>query len=263
MKLCKWFLYLYIAAGMYAAGSVAQASELKQFHIIKTVVIDPGHGGDDTGAVGPTGIREKEITLAVAKKLKNLLSKRFNIILTRSEDIFIPLEERTKIANENSADLFISIHTNAAFKRGANGVETYFLSFDFSDEDARRVAAFENRVAGIEGNMQTKDMDNLKAILMDMTQTEYLNESSQFAGIIQDNLSSALGGENRGVKQAPFFVLIGAACPSVLIEAGFITNPQDERKLSSNEVQGIIADSIAKSISTFEELLKVRVGYAK
>jgi len=240
-------------------------AEAKQFHVLKTIIIDPGHGGEDTGAVGPTGIKEKDLTLAVAKKLKDVLSKRYtgSIILTREDDTYIPLENRTMIANENRGDLFISIHTNAAFRKGANGVETYFLSFDASDDDARRVAAFENTVPDLGWKSESRDTDNLKAILMDMTQTEYLNESSQFAEIIQNNLFLVLGGENRGVKQAPFFVLMGTAMPAVLIEIGFITNPADEKKLASNGVQEMIAGSIAKSITSFDEFIKVKVGYAK
>ncbi len=239
------------------------AAEAKVPHVLKTIVIDAGHGGDDTGAIGPTGIKEKDIVLAVAKKLKNLLSKKFNahIVLTREDDTFIPLEERTKIANDNKADLFISIHTNAAFRKGANGVETYFLSFDASDDDARRVAAFENTVIDLKGKSDEKDTDSLKAILMDMTHTEFLNESSQIAEIIQNNLSTELGGENRGVKQAPFFVLMGTAMPAVLVEIGFITNPQDEKRLASNEIQDMIANSILKSIAGFEEVLKIKVGF--
>ncbi|MBI5893209.1 MAG: N-acetylmuramoyl-L-alanine amidase [Deltaproteobacteria bacterium] len=254
-------LVFYFVSPVFAIDT----AEAKEPHVLKTIVIDAGHGGDDTGAIGPTGIKEKDIVLAVAKKLKDRLSKKFNahIVLTREDDTFIPLEERTKIANENKADLFISIHTNAAFRKGANGVETYFLSFDASDEDARRVAAFENRVADLDGKSQIKDTDNLKAILMDMTQTEYLNESSQIAEIIQNNLSTELGGENRGVKQAPFFVLMGTAMPAVLVEIGFITNPQDEKRLASNEIQDMIANSLLKSIAGFEEVLKIKVGYAK
>ena len=232
---------------------------------LKIIVIDPGHGGEDSGAVGPSGIKEKDINLEIAKKVEKLISQKMNIkvILTRTDDTLIPLEQRTAIANKNKADLFISIHANASYRKEASGVETYFLSFDASDEDAKRAADFENAVVFIENkNQDGKDADDLKTILMDMAQTEFLNESSQLAEIIQENLYRILKGENRGIKQAPFIVLAGAAMPAALIEIGFISNAKDEKRLTAQRTQEAIAGAIYKSIARFDGMLKTRMGYA-
>ncbi|MBI3399126.1 MAG: N-acetylmuramoyl-L-alanine amidase, partial [Deltaproteobacteria bacterium] len=214
----------------------AQASKNS---VLKTIVIDPGHGGEDSGAIGPSGIKEKDITLEIAKKLEKLILQKMDVkvILTRTDDTFIPLDERTNIANKNEADLFISIHANASYRKGADGVETYFLSFEASDEDAKRTAAFENSVASMGRKTETNNTDDLKTILMDMAQTSVLNESSQLAEVIQENLCKVLKGENRGVKQAPFIVLAGAAMPAALVEIGFISNAQEEKRLASKEMQ--------------------------
>jgi N-acetylmuramoyl-L-alanine amidase len=234
---------------------------------LKTIVIDPGHGGSDSGAIGPNGIMEKDINLAIAKQLTGLLSRKpgLNVILTRTEDIFISLQERTAIANRNSADLFISIHANGAFRRGASGVETYFLSFEASDDDARRVAAFENGIVGLEDyDTERQDIkDDLKTILWDMAQTEILNESSQLAELIQEKLSRVVKGEPRGIKQAPFMVLFGATMPAILIEVGFITNPEEERRLASRSTQEDIASAVFEGINSFEGVLMTKMGFLK
>ena len=242
------------------------AKSINKSHTFNTIVIDPGHGGEDTGAIGPSGIKEKDINLGIAKRLEKLISQKMNVkvILTRTDDTFLPLEQRAIIANKNQADLFISIHANASYRKGASGVETYFLSFDASDEDAKRVADFENAVVSIGNNHDNndKDIDDLKSILMDMAQTEFLNESSQLAEIIQENLCRIFKGENRGIKQAPFFVLAGAAMPAVLVEVGFLSNSSDEKRLTAQHTQEAIAGAIFKSIIRFEGMLKTRIGYA-
>lgn len=251
-----------------AASFIAQAffveAQISKDSVLKTIVIDPGHGGEDTGAVGPSGIKEKDINLAIAMRLKKLLAEKTNaiVILTRADDRFIPLDERTNIANKNEADLFISIHTNASYRKGADGVETYFLSFEASDEDAKRAVAFENAVVSLEKKTEIKNSDDLKAILMDMAQTSVLNDSSQLADIIQENLCKVLKGENRGIKQAPFIVLAGAAMPAVLVEVGFISNADEEKRLTSGETQETIAEAILKSVMRFEDILKTKMGYA-
>ncbi|MBI5286438.1 MAG: N-acetylmuramoyl-L-alanine amidase [Deltaproteobacteria bacterium] len=231
---------------------------------LQTIVIDPGHGGEDTGAIGPSGVKEKDITLILAKRLEEIISShlKIKVILTRTDDTFVSLEERTAIANRSKADLFISIHTNAAFRRTASGVETFFLSFEASDDDARRVAAFENGVIALE-EAPSGDTDELKAILWDLTQTEFLNESSQLAVMVQANLYKEMGGEDRGVKQAPFLVLMGATMPAILVEVGFITNPDEEKRLTSAIVQDAIANALFRSIAGFEEVLGIKMGYAR
>ena len=233
---------------------------------LRVIVIDPGHGGEDTGAVGPGGLEEKDITLSVAKRLKRILEKRLaaTVLLTRSDDTYITLEDRTDFANRNNADIFISIHANAARRRVASGVETYFLSFEASDDDARMVAAFENDVIGIDadGNGSTVTED-LRAILWDLAQTESHHQSSKLAEAIHTSVLSVTGGENRGVKQAPFMVLTGAAMPAVLLEVGFITNPAEEKKLSSRRFQNLMAEAVAEGIIKFERTLRTSAGYVR
>ncbi|MFQ5328580.1 MAG: N-acetylmuramoyl-L-alanine amidase [Thermodesulfobacteriota bacterium] len=233
---------------------------------LKTVVIDPGHGGIDFGAVGPTGVMEKDVNLATALKLARLLSAKpdLEVILTRDEDKFIPLTERTAIANNSGADIFVSIHTNASLGKAASGIETYFLSFDATDDDARRVAAFENGVVKYEespdGGKGAGARDNLQLILWDMTKTEFLNESSLMAEIVQEGLRTVSPDKARGVKQAPFIVLMGTAMPAILVEVGFITNPEEEKRLVLPAVQEDIALSIFKSINKFEKLVASKWG---
>src|SRR3990170_5547430 len=257
---------LHLASAFPAHPFFTPAKSITKSHTLNTIVIDPGHGGEDTGAIGPSGIKEKDINLGIAKRLEKLIFQKMNVkvILTRTEDTFLPLEQRAIIANKNQADLFISIHANASYRKGASGVETYFLSFDASDEDAKRVADFENAVVSIGNNHDNndKDIDDLKSILMDMAQTEFLNESSQLAEIIQENLCRIIKGENRGIKQAPFFVLAGAAMPAVLVEVGFLSNSSDEKRLTAQHTQEAIAGAIFKSIIRFEGMLKTRIGYA-
>lgn len=255
---------LFYTPSLASDGPPLNAPSYPQDVILHTIVIDPGHGGEDTGAIGPSGVKEKDITLALAKRLEDIMvgHLKVKVVLTRRDDTFLPLEERTAIANRSKADLFISIHTNAAFRQGASGVETFFLSFDASDDEARRVAAFENSIITLEGNVVREDTDELKAILWDMAQTEFLNESSLLAEMVQVNLCRDMGAEDRGVKQAPFLVLMGAAMPAILVEVGFITNPTEEMRLASGEIQDTIAKSLFRSIAGFEWVLKVKIGYA-
>lgn len=254
---------VYIATAFTAHAFFVESQAVTK-GILKTIVIDPGHGGEDTGAIGPSGIKEKDVNLNIAKELEKLIIQRVDalVILTRTDDTFVSLDERTNIANKNNADIFISIHANASYRKGAGGVETYFLSLDASDEDAKRAAAFENAVASFENKAVNTNLDDLKTILMDMAQTSVLNESSQFAEIVQENLCKVLKVENRGIKQAPFIVLVGAAMPAVLVEVGFISNANEERKLTEKETQRGIAEAILKSILTFDGILRAKMEYA-
>ena len=231
---------------------------------LKTIVIDPGHGGTDIGAVGPTGALEKDVNLAIAKKLAALLSKKpgLNVILTREDDRFIALTDRTAIANDRGADIFIIIHTNASLSKTASGTETYFMSFEASDDEARRLAAFENGVAEL-GETPVENqgaVDNLQLIFWDMQQTEFLNESSLLAEITQDNLRKVMKSDARGIKQAPFVVLIGALMPAILVEVGFITNTAEEKLITQAATQEKIAASLFKSISNFEKMIAATWG---
>ncbi len=246
-----------------ASGFVVATTGYEITSPVKVVVIDPGHGGEDHGATGPSGLKEKDITLSVAKALRNALEVRFDVraILTREDDRYITLEERTEIANRARADIFISIHANAAYKKAASGVETFFLSFEASDNEARKLAALENNVV----KLDTKDggtvRSDLESILWDLVQTESHHESSRLAELVHNSLVEATGGENRGVKQAPFIVLVGATMPAVLVEVGFVSNPQEERKLADPLMQKRIAKAITEGIVAFGEDLYRRMGY--
>lgn len=226
------------------------------------IVIDPGHGGEDTGAVGPTGVAEKNITLGVARKLSASLAEKTgcSVVLTREDDTFIALEERTAKANRVSADIFISIHVNAALSRTVDGIETYFLSFDATDEDARRVAAFENSFSSSVKAHQEVNGD-LREILLDMASTASHHESSALAESVQTSLLKAVKREDRGVKQAPFTVLVGATMPAILVEIGFISNPLEERRLSSSAGQARLSDSITEGVVNFKKTTDIGRDY--
>ena len=217
---------------------------------VRRVVIDPGHGGKDPGATGPTGLKEKDVTLKIAKKVAERLRAELgcDVILTRHDDVFLPLEQRTAIANAKKADLFVSIHTNAAPNPSAEGIETYFLNFAI-DEDAMRVAAFENATS-------SKRMGELHSILNNILKNTKVNESSRLAGFVQKDLTLSLNGKfgdikSLGVKQAPFFVLIGAQMPSILVETSFISNPQEEHLLRDDNYLDRIADGITAGIRDY------------
>ena len=214
---------------------------------IGRIVIDPGHGGHDTGTIGPTGLEEKEVVLDVGLKLKKLLERNTGceVVMTRSDDMFIPLEERTAIANEKSADLFISIHANASPDKSARGIETYYLNFT-SSPDALEVAAREN-ASSQEAVHQLQDL--IKKIAM----TEKIEESQDFARQVQrevyTRVTKVSGAQrDRGTKKAPFVVLIGANMPSVLAEISFLSNPRDERLLRKSDYRDKIAYALYEGI---------------
>jgi N-acetylmuramoyl-L-alanine amidase len=226
---------------------------------IRTIVIDPGHGGKDVGAAGPGGLMEKDITLAVARKLSAALQSKINarVVLTRDDDSLVSLDQRTAIANQYHADLFLSVHMNAAVVKGAKGSETYFLSLEASDEVARRAAETEN--ASTAAAKATPSAD-LKLILWDLAQQEYLQESSRFAQDIQEEMNRATGVQNRGVKQAPFKVLVGATMPAALVEVGFITNPAEEDKLKSDNFQDMMVEALVRAVQRYKTDYETRIG---
>jgi len=226
---------------------------------IHTIVIDPGHGGKEVGAIGPGGLMEKDITLAVARKLQAALQSKTNarVVLTRDDDSVVSLDQRTAIANQYHADLFLSVHMNAAVVKGAKGSETYFLSLDASDELARRAAETENASNAAPKSGPAPD---LKLILWDLAQQEYINESSRFAQDIQEELNAVMGVQNRGVKQAPFKVLVGATMPAALVEVGFITNPDEESKLVSESFQNTIIDALVRAVQRYKTDYETRIG---
>ncbi len=206
------------------------------------IAVDPGHGGEDGGAKGPKGLREKDAVLALAKDLKTALEAAgFEALLTRDDDTFVPLWDRA------GADLFLSLHLNAARAKAARGSEVYFLSLNQGDSDAAEVAALEN--AGSE----TRPMEDsvLSSILQDMAQKAYLQESERLAVQIQTQLNHLGGIKERGVKQAPFVVLRGAAMPAALVEAAFISNPKEEAKLRDESFRRKVAQAVAMGVRRY------------
>ncbi len=222
-------------------------------HDPECIVIDPGHGGLEAGAKGRFGTLEKDLTLTIGMKLAEIVRQRraSNVVITRDRDVDITLEDRAAIANNNKATLFISIHVNGSYRKGAAGPETFFLSKDATDEEARRLAFLENNSENLANNIDAEDEDVIKMILWDMAQTVYLKQSSELAESIQNELNLLWGTTNRGIKQAPFKVLTGVACPAVLVEVAFISNPQEERKLLTEEYQIKVAEAIYKGLSNF------------
>lgn len=223
---------------------------------VQVIMLDPGHGGKDPGAVGPKlKTTEKAVNLAVALKLKKLLEQELGltVLMTRSDDRFVSLGDRTKFANEHRADLFVSIHANASRDSKAKGAETYYLATAMTS-DARAVEALENQVVELYegGATAKKKYDDLDFILSDLSQTEHLESSNELASNIQLNLVAGSGFYDRGVKQANFYVLRGAFMPSVLVELGFLSNPDEERILSTPEYQDRLARTILEGIKRFK-----------
>ncbi len=218
---------------------------------IKTIVVDAGHGGKDPGAIGYHGTLEKDIALAIAKKLKKELQKRgFKVILTRSRDRYLTLEQRTKIANDAHADLFISIHCNWNRKSIVGGTEVYFLST--AKTTWERAVAMRENASFMKYSGNKDKLNKLDAILLDMAQTEFLQESEDLAGYIQHGIVARTGLLNRGVKQAGFYVLYKVFMPAVLVETAFISNPVEERKLKDPDFQWRIARGIADGVVRFK-----------
>lgn len=218
----------------------------------RVVVLDPGHGGPEVGAKGPSGTLEKDVTLQIARRLRALLVNDLGlqVFLTRDSDVAVELDQRTALANNYKADLFVSIHANAARARGASGSEVYFLSYEASDDESRRVAQAEG--AHIPEASAAAPGAALDLILWEMAQAEHLEESSFLASRLQEELAAAAGSEMRGVKQAPFRVLVGAGMPAVLVETAFISNPEEERRLASEGFQQQVARALARGIARYE-----------
>src|SRR5262245_14880150 len=224
---------------------------------LRLIVLDAGHGGHDSGAVGPQGLMEKELVLDVTKRVARLVEEKLGVKarLTRDGDHFLTLRERTTLANRERADLFVSIHANAHRQAASEGVETYFLSSEATDSGARQVAALENSVIQLEAPASPRagrQQDLVKAILWDLAQSEFQAESSRLAEIVLDTMTQSLRIPNRGVKQAGFYVLGGAAMPAVLIEIGFVTNPREERKLKEGRYRDEIARAILAGLTEYK-----------
>ena len=219
---------------------------------IRTVVIDPGHGGAETGATGPAGTMEKELTLLIARTLAERLTNELGlrVVLTRTEDVDLGLDERSAFANQNKADLFVSVHLNSTARGDARGAETYFLSLTASDEHAADAAALEN-VVGAEAAAPGSDEFELQLLLWDLAQSRYLAASQRLAGVIQEELNRQLSLADRGVKQAPFRVLMGAAMPAVLVELGFLSSAAEEERLREPAYRAELVGTLVRAIARF------------
>ncbi len=214
------------------------------------VALDPGHGGHDTGTIGPDGLREKDLVLDVAKRLRDLIHQRLGaeVVMTRDGDEFIPLERRTAIANTEGADLFVSIHANASRRKHVSGVETFVLSFA-SGADEREVASRENATS-------QRNIRELEDLLRKIALGDYNEESKDLAHVVQRNLHDEMvqrrpGWKNRGVKKAPFIVLLNSNMPSILTEIGFISNPSDEKYLKKEEARDQVAEALYRGIEEY------------
>ncbi len=220
---------------------------------IGRIVIDPGHGGHDTGTIGPTGLMEKEVVMDVARRLGALLEERLGseVVYTRENDTFVSLEKRTAIANQKQADLFVSLHANSSRNRAIRGIETYYLNFT-SSSNALEVAARENAVS-------EKSIHELQDLVKKITMKEKLEESREFAAQMQralvKNMARRNGLRNRGVKKAPFIVLIGAQMPSVLAEISFLSNRTDERLLRKPAYRQKMAEALYRGIQRYANSL--------
>ena len=222
---------------------------------IRRIVIDPGHGGHDTGTIGPHGLLEKDLCLDVALRLGKLIQQKLpgaEVVYTRQDDTFVPLEERTRIANDAKADLFVSIHANSSHDVSTRGVETYYLNFSTSG-DSMEVAARENALS-------QESLHDLQDLIKKIARNDKIEESRELAGDVQQSLSHRLqsvspGEHDRGVKKAPFVVLIGADMPSVLSEISFVSNPADEKLLKKTDQRQRIADGLYRGIASYLQSL--------
>ncbi|NWF74993.1 MAG: N-acetylmuramoyl-L-alanine amidase [Nitrospirae bacterium] len=223
------------------------------FAVKRKIVIDPGHGGHDPGAIGPNGLYEKDVVLDIAFRIKKILMQDpiNEVYLTRENDKYLSLEERTAFANKKGADLFVSVHANASSNRQAKGIETYLLNWT-DDEEAMKVAARENAISLKKMKSMYKQMDTVKVITDDLMRQNKRDESIKLAHYIQKSLITNLDERhNLGVKQALFYVLFGARMPSVLVEVSFISNIEEEKLLSQDSYRMEIAKSISEGILTY------------
>ena len=228
--------------------------DVKERWRLDTVVLDAGHGGKDPGAIGKYGTKEKDVALDITKRAGNLLEKSgIKVVYTRDEDVFIPLLDRTKIANDSNGKLFVSIHANANKNRKVQGFETFLLRPGKS-QDAIEVASRENSVINLEEfTDKYEELTGEALIMATMAQSMFMKESEDLASIIQMELDKRLNTPNRGVKQAGFYVLIGASMPNALVEVGFISNPSEEKKLREKAHKQKIAEAIYQAIKHFKQ----------
>jgi N-acetylmuramoyl-L-alanine amidase len=225
--------------------------ESSPINALRTIVVDAGHGGEELGAHGPQGTLEKDVTLGVARRLKAAIEARLGarVILTRESDQTVGLDERAAVANNNKADLFISLHANASVRASAAGAEVFYLSLADYGPQAQRVAQGESEALPVFGG-GTRDIE---VILWEMAQARHIEESAALAGLIEASLRTRVAMSPRAIQQAPFRVLVGANMPAVLVEMGFISNPEQERQLVSDAFQSSVVQAIVDSIVRFRD----------
>ena len=251
----------------FARPGEAAARERQAFTPLRTIVLDAGHGGHDSGAVGPGGLMEKDLVLDITRRVAKLLEDRLDVKvrLSRDTDAFVALRDRTSFANRERADLFVSIHANAHRMAASEGVEVYFLSSEATDSAARQVAATENGVTQLEKPVNGRAAGRaevLKSILWDLQQSEFQTESSRLAETVLDTMTQSLRIPNRGVKQAGFYVLGGAAMPAILVEIGFVTNPREEKRLKESRYRDEIARGIVGGLADYKRTWDARARAA-
>ena len=226
---------------------------------IRTIVVDPGHGGAETGAIGPAGTMEKELTLLIARALAERLAQELGVrvSLTRTDDVDLALDERSALANQHRADLFLSLHLNSAARGTAKGAETFFLSLQASDERASSLAQIEN-VTGESPAEPGSEQFDLQLLLWDLAQSRHLAASQRLATLIQEELNRQLDLPDRGVKQAPFRVLMGAAMPAVLVELGFLSSADEEKRLRDPAYRAELVTTLVRAVGRFKSESEAR-----
>jgi len=234
----------------------------KEFRVTK-IVLDPGHGGRDPGAISRSGVKEKNIVLDAARRLKTALEQEgIDVIMTRNSDIFVPLEMRARIANRANADFFISIHANASKARWTRGFEVYYLS-EATDDNARAMAASENSALDYEEDAVDKHSKDIDAIIWDLQFTENREVSIELAGFICQEVSKILGVNECSIKRARFYVLKGAEMPSVLVELSYLSNRYDERHLKDSDYREKLAEGIASGILGYRDEYERTNGFSE
>ena len=221
---------------------------------VRVVAIDAGHGGADDGTRGASGTLEKDITLSIARRLRDRIEGQLGlrVILTRNRDDDVPLDARAAVANNNKADLFVSLHVNASIRRSATGAEVSYLSLEEYGEEARDLAGREAQLVPIIGG----GVRQIDLVQWEMAQVRYLDRSARLADIVHEELSRRVPMSTRGVQEAPFRVLVGANMPAVLIEMGFVSNESDEQRLRSAQFQNAVVDALTDSVLRFRSYIE-------
>jgi N-acetylmuramoyl-L-alanine amidase len=236
---------------------------ITQKYLIRKIVIDPGHGGDDPGAVGKTGLKEKDLVLDISKRVKDKLGESgVGVVMTRDRDKFIPLTKRSQIANDSDADFFVSVHANAAKLKGARGFEVYYLS-NAVDDNARAVQAAEDSFLKFDDTSFLHRNTDLEATVWDLVYTENREESIELARHIAKSVDDYTSLTSRGVKSARFYVLRGTQMPSVLVEVGFISNSAEEKNLRDPAYREAVASAITRGILNYKKIYESTDGFTK